>query len=97
MHRLLSWYNQNRLQVIIVALLIAFIFIILRVLNGFAEKEFEQKKSESSLRNNSINVEQSTIASRVNQSVLTGEKISEQTSNSNQKVIKQFIKYCNDV
>ena len=97
MHRLFSWYNQNRLQVIIVALLIAFIFVILRVLNGFAEKEFEQKKSESSLRNNSINVEQSTIASRVNQSVLTGEKISEQTSNSNQKVIKQFIKYCNDV
>ena len=97
MHRLFRWYNQNRLQVIIVVALITFIFIILRVLNGFAEKELEQKKNEANHRNNSINIEQSTITSRVNQSVLTGEKVPEQTSNSNQKVIKQFVNYCNDV
>ena len=97
MHRLQSWYNQNRFQVIIVALLIAFIFVILRVLNGFAERELEQKKSEISLRNNSISTNNSAITSRVSQSVLTGEKIPDQTSDSNQKVIKQFVKYCNDI
>lgn len=95
MHRFLRWFNQNRAEFVIIVVLIAFIFIIIRTVDGFIKVEQDQKKNELSFRNSSTNTIQNTITSKANESVITGQKIQEKVSEKNKSLIKQFVDYCN--
>lgn len=93
MHRFLRWYNQNRVEFIIGVALIAFIFIIIKVLNGIVGIKAEEKRNEIAA-SNSIQ-SQRTIISRTEQSVLTGDKVPEAVSSVNKNLINTFVEYCN--
>lgn len=93
MHKFIRWYNQNRAVFFIGVALIAFFFILIQIMNGIIKAEDEKKQNQISYRNSIIN--KNTTISKADQSVITGQKIPEQTSNSNKRIIKQFVDYCN--
>ena len=95
MHKFIRLYNQNRAEFIVIFAIIAFFFVIIYVLNGILAKMQEQEKNEISFRNNNV-VEDITIISKANESVITGKKIESETSDLNQKIIKEFVQYCNE-
>lgn len=94
MYRFIRWYNQNRMQFFIGLAIIVFIFLIIQVLNSIAEREQEQKKNNISNVNSSTSA--STTISKTNESVITGDKVSNKDDNTNVNLIKEFVKYCND-
>ena len=93
MHKFIRWYNQNRAEAIIIIAIIAFAFIMLQVLNSIVARNAEQSNNEISSKNSSTS--QSTIISKTNKSVITGEKVPTGVSNTYENIIKEFIENCN--
>ena len=94
MNRFIRWYNQNRQLFFTIVIIIAFALITIHTLNSILEKKQEQRKNDIVGGNSSTNT--STTISKTDESVITGEKVSEYDDQTNVNLIKQFIEYCND-
>lgn len=94
MNRIIRWYNQNRVFVWIAIIMIALIFAIMQILNALVGEENAQKRNNLNSGNSSTN--DSTTISKPNTSVITGDKIPEESSKTNEAIIKQFVEYCNN-
>lgn len=83
MNRFIRYFNQNRKGIIITVAIIAFAIILLRIINNLLGSEIGTTN-----RND--------VTDKPIQSTITGEKISEKTTDENTKAIKTFIEYCNN-
>lgn len=86
MNKLIRYWNQNRLRIIITVLIIAFIIILIQIINSILE-------STRSTSNSGNKIIEDT--SRPSESVLTGEKIPEKDTDENINIIKQFVNFNN--
>lgn len=82
MNRLIRFYNKNRHMVWMVILTVVAIIFLIQILNKFAR---EKNNNESIIKEKTIN------SMNNNYSIITGEKIKEETS----EIIDEFIGYCN--
>lgn len=84
MRNFIRYWNHNRKKIIIVIAIIAFIFILIRILNGY-------------YKNKSINSSSPVIdMTKPIQSVITGQKVDEKVTDKNMNCIDQFINYENN-
>ena len=88
MNRFIRYFNQNRIRIIITILIVVFIIIIIQVVNYI----LKQSRTEYQ-PSNSITIEDTSIPS---ESVITGEKLPEETTKTNIETIQQFVDYCNN-
>ena len=87
MNRFIRYLNQNRVRVVIIILVIAFIIILIQTINHILGQV-----------NNTATPEQENVIeddSRPSESVISGEEITEEATNNNINIIGQFIEYCN--
>lgn len=94
MNKITRAYNQNRALIIAIIGIIALIIIIIQVLNSIAREERQAKLNNSTNDGNSSTNSQGTTILQENTSVITGEEVV--NSKSNQDLIKEFVKYCNE-
>lgn len=96
MYNLKRFYNQNRKTIWWVIGIVAFLLIVLRVINYFAAKNNE--KMLSSGNTNIVNI--SNVSDQVQvtseQSAVTGDKISNETLTSVNDLITTFLENCNN-
>ena len=90
MYRLIRFYNRNRKKILIIILIIAFLFAILRVANSL-----EKNKVEKTAQVN-ITKEQETISNSVtsNKSLISGTTLDSKTIAKDTAIIEEFLKYC---
>lgn len=89
MNKIIRYWNQNRKQIIIVIAIIAFIIIMLRVINNLAK--------QINNGNNSINsTSKVTDLQKPTKSTITGQSVPESTIKENTDIIKNFVDYCNN-
>ena len=86
MKKLIRYWNQNRLKIIITVIIIVFIIILIQVINSIL-------KNVNVVEN--INNGQIIDTSKPTESVITGEKLPEEKVNTNVELIKQFVEYGN--
>lgn len=84
MNKLVRYWNQNRGKIIITIAIIAFIIILIQIVNGILENS-EAKRKES----------ETIDYTKPVQSVITGEVVSEEKTTENTNIIKEFVDYCN--
>lgn len=89
MRKIIRYWNQNRKQIIIVIAIIAFIIIMLNVVNYL----FKQINDSSANNINQSNVEERQDPT---QSVITGQNVSKDITKENVDIIKKFVDYCNN-
>ena len=87
MNRIIRFFNQNRIRIIITILIIAFIFILIYAVNDV----LEQTRTDISQVSNRI--EDSSVPS---ESVISGEEIDEEVTVENTNTIQEFVDYCNN-
>ncbi len=93
MYRFFRWYNQNRLQVFIIIIVVILAFVVLQIVNSLVAKNNEKERNE--LLNRNTYVDKTANPSPTNTSVLTGEKIPDSQDSINKNLISQFVEYCN--
>lgn len=93
MHNLLRYYRRNRKKIIVVILGVAFIILLVQVLNSFVEKG-GLKNTETIVINSSTN--STTINNKIKESAVIGENLQEKSAEKITAVIKNFFKYCNE-
>lgn len=98
MHKIRSFYYQNKDKIIKGVLIVAFVIIIIQLLNLFTKIDSNKKIEESKKVANNIVISSNTSSSSVvsNKSAISGEAIPNTKLESDTKVIKQFLEYCNN-
>ena len=87
MNKLIRYWNQNRLKIIITIIIIVLIIVIIQVINSFLDD----------IQDPTIQTEQKIPdLSNPSESVLSGEEIPEETAEGNAEIIKEFVDYCNE-
>ena len=87
MNRFIRYFNQNRVKIIIAILIVAFIIILVQAINNILkEMQTEEEPTEPVIQDSSRPVE----------SVITGEELTEETTDNNLNVIGQFVGFCNN-
>lgn len=88
MNRFIRYWNQNRVRIIITILIIAFIIILIQTINYILGQAQD---------NETGNRENTTIedTSRPSESVISGEEIPEETTDTNVNIIQEFVDNCN--
>lgn len=99
MHNLRRFYYQNKKQIWFIIALIAFIIIIIQVLNYIStlrnQKDFADTKINNDIENsNKINNSNTYVTS--NKSISTGEIINEENTKLSQQIIEKFVNACNN-
>lgn len=89
MEKIIRYWNQNRKQIIIVIAIIAFIIIMLRVINNLA-------KQINSSNNNTNTISKVTDLQKPTESTITGQNVPESVTKENTDIIKTFVDYCNN-
>lgn len=89
MNKIIRYWNQNRKQIIIVIAIIAFIIIMLRVINNLA-------KQINKSNNNTNSISKVTDLQKPTESTITGQNVSETVTKENTDIIKTFVDYCNN-
>ena len=90
---LMRYYNQNRKKIWGILIIIAFVLIIFYLINYIAGQENEDVIVQN---NTDINSKLNTSTVTTNQSVITGEAVSEKKLETATGAIDQFISYCNE-
>lgn len=91
MHNLMRFIRQNRKQIIKVALIVAFLILMLQLMNYFAAN---QTSEYSNSKSDIYNTSNGTIIS--DKSAVSGGSISTSEINKVNNKISEFIKYCNE-
>lgn len=87
MNRFIRYFNQNRVKIIIAILIVAFIIILVQAINNILkEMQTEEEPTEPVIQDSSRPVE----------SVITGEELTEETTDNNLNTISQFVEFCNN-
>ncbi len=94
MYRFFRWYNQNRIQVLIVIAVAIICFVILQIVNSLVAEN--NAKQRNILSSQNTYVDKTTNPSPTNTSILTGEKIKDSQDTINKDLIEQFVEYCNN-
>ena len=89
MSKIIRYWNQNRKQIIIVIAIIAFIIIMLRVINNLA-------KQINKSNNNTNTISKVTDLQKPTKSTITGQNVPETVTKENTDIIKTFVDYCNN-
>lgn len=87
MNKIIRYLNQNRIKVIITILIIVFIIVIINVINSVLDQSYENMQ-----RNTTGIIDQSIPG----ESVISGENVSEEVTNKNIDIIKNFVEFCNN-
>lgn len=90
MYRLIRYYNQNRKKIWTIIAIVVFAIIIIHILDDIAK---EQKSPNIEGYNTT---EQTSVQSNYNYSIMSDKQISSSKSAINNKLIEQFIQYCNN-
>lgn len=95
MHKLRRFFYQNKMQIFKVLGIIAFILIIIQVLNyGIKTKNKEELNNLKNKEGATTTIEENkTVIS--NKSPITGQKVPEQKLENASNLISEFINYCN--
>lgn len=97
-NRIIRYYNQNRAGVIGTIVVVLAIIGLIQLLNNFAKQD--QEKALNAVGTNTISINQSTSTKSSNtlhtESQITDGKISSTQAKSNQDIIDNFIKVCNN-
>ena len=94
MHNIIRFYNQNRKQIIRAILIIAFIIILIQLLNYFAKLNNNNNQS-SIISNDTYSIGNSGIVVS-NKSAISGTNVSGNKLKEDINVINEFIDSCND-
>ena len=87
MNKLIRYWNQNRLKIIITGIIIVFIIILIQTINAILKNtRLEENENKETI----------VDTSKPSESVITGEKLPEETTDSNVETIKQFVDLCNE-
>lgn len=86
MNRFIRYWNQNRKKIIITVAIIAFIIIIIRIINGL----YAQLNNKKTIQNKANDTLEPT------KSIITGEIISEEVTKVNTNEVENFVNYCNN-
>lgn len=86
MKKLIRYWNQNRLKIIIIGIIIVFIIILIQVLNGILEKTKPDPNTEKVVIKDT---------SKPSESVITGEEVKEEVTEENTNIISNFVEFCN--
>ena len=91
MHNLLRYIRMNKSKLIKVALIVAFLIIILQVLNYISGN-----KNNIEFSNDSSNIQKETNGTiKSDKSAITGKKVSTNEIKAVGNVINEFVNYCN--
>lgn len=90
MHKIIRYINQNRRSILIIILFLGFIILIIQLLNNSAKRDIENGKKAINITNQ-VEAEYGT-----NKSVISNQKIEENTLKNQTNVIDEFINYCNN-
>lgn len=94
MHKIMRFYNQNRKAIWGFIIFVAFLIIILQLLNHMAKQDNEKKlNSVNNVKTNAVQYNEVTLESQ--KSALSGKKISESQQEAI-KTIDKFFSYCNE-
>ena len=85
MNRFIRYWNQNRGKIIMTIAIIAFVIVIIQIFDNL----LENTNSSSTSQNKVVDKNKPT------ESVITGEKVSEEKTEENTRVIKEFVDACN--
>lgn len=88
---IMRYYNQNRKKIWGIIIIIAFILLLLYLLNYMSTKE-----EEINIQNNEVNIITNSSRVTTNESVVTGEKVSSNQLKTQTEVIDEFISLCNE-
>ena len=88
MKKLVKYWNQNRIKVIITIFIIVFVIVLINVLNGLME---QVQNNVGETNTNGI-----TDTARPSESVISGDSVSEDVTDENTEIIKTFVDYCNN-
>lgn len=86
MKKLIRYWNQNRLKIIIIGIIIVFIIILIQVINGILART----KPEFNTENTEIK-----DTSKPSESVITGGEVKEEVTENNTNIINSFVDFCN--
>ena len=86
MKKLIRYWNQNRLKIIIIGIIIVFIIILIQVINGILEKTKPDPSTEKVVIKDT---------SKPSESVITGEEVKEEVTENNTNIINSFVDFCN--
>ena len=97
MYKIKRFYNQNRRNIWLVIIIIAFLFIIFRLINTFYSnsRRIEREALQNNVNNtNDISEENNNII--ISNSSATGETISNSSLKTDTDVITEFLENCNN-
>ena len=86
MNRIIRYWNQNRKNIIITVAIVAFIIIIIRIINSM------YAKVNTSIASNNVKDDEY----QPTKSVITGESVSYEITSGNKNEIDNFVNYCNN-
>ena len=88
MQKLISFWNQNRVKIVIIGLIIIFIIILIFTINTILSTNTENT--------NQVTENKIVDISKPTESVITGESISENITENNMKIVGDFVNFCNN-
>lgn len=88
MNRFIRYWNQNRKKILIAIVIVAITIFLIKAINYI----LSQQTREITINENSVIVDSSIPT----ESVITGEKLPEITTNRNMDIIEQFVELCNN-
>ena len=92
MRNIIRFYNQNRLAFWIIVAIIAFVIIIIHVLNGLViEKNKNNQNNQEIVSNNEETIKQEQKKS---QPIIDGNTLSDSNKDENAQLIDSFLLYC---
>ncbi len=89
MNKIIRYWNQNRKQIVIIIAIIAFIIILIQIVNSL----LKNTTNSNQMNENTSKVQDVT---KSNQSTITGQEVSKSTTEQNANIIKNFVEYCNN-
>lgn len=93
MNNIIRMWNQNRKKIIVIVLVVVFCFLIIQALNQRAKNQLKNRN----LNEETISKEeQEKIKNLPTTSIITGEKVKEETTKTNVNVIETFSNACNN-
>ena len=87
MNRFIRFFNQNRIRIIVTILIVVFIILIIQAIN-YILKQYDDDVVPTG--------PEIVDTSRPSESVISGEELPEETTDTNLNVISQFVEYCNN-
>lgn len=90
MNKLLRYWNQNKRKILITVAVIAFVIIIIQMINAMVKSPNEKNRNQET--NNTIVANDIT---KPNQSVISNDKLTQKETEENSNFIEQFVNYCN--